>query len=80
MLKSLTIYSLFSAFVKEVCFPAVVPNGRVNRQGTAGKHVERQCETEESLGSGILVQAENLFVPHRSLAQNTLLMTELDTC
>lgn len=62
-----------------MCFPAVVPHGSVSRQGTAGKCVERQCETE-SLGSGVLVQAENLFIPHCSLAQNTLHMTELDTC
>lgn len=58
----------------------MVPDGRVCRQGTAGKCVERQCETEESLGSGVLVQAENLFVPNCSLAENTLLMAELDTC
>lgn len=37
------------------------PDGRVSRQGAAGKCVERQCETKESLGSGVLVQAENLF-------------------
>lgn len=48
-------------------------------QTAGGKCVERQRETEQSLGSGVLTRAENLSLPHCSSAQHTTLRTEHDT-
>ncbi|KAL7877736.1 hypothetical protein SRHO_G00043790 [Serrasalmus rhombeus] len=63
---------------KRMCFTAVVSD-RSGRHEAGGKRMERQCETEESLGSALLTRAENLSLPHCSSAQHTALRTEHDT-
>lgn len=65
--------------MKRICFPAEVSDGKVSSRATGGKCAERQYKMEKVSGVWRFGQAENLFVPHCSLTQNTMFRTEHDT-